>query len=69
MFTCLIDAAQKLIEKSHYDYVIFGHSHIPSLQNCASGVYANAGDWINNSSYLEFSQDKLVLKKYKYEGE
>jgi len=69
MFNCLIDAAQKLIEKFQYDYVIFGHSHIPSLQDCASGVYANAGDWINNSSYLEFTQGKLVLKEYKYEGE
>lgn len=65
MIKCLKEAAEKLIIANDYDYVIFGHSHIPTLEDCASGVYANAGDWISNNTYLEFDGNKLELKKYR----
>jgi len=47
------------------DLVILGHSHIPKIENFKNGIYANAGDWIDNSSYLTMTNGKIELHNYK----
>ena len=58
----LIHFAKKKLNES--DLVILGHSHIPKIARYENGIYANAGDWINNSSYLTMTNGKIELHNY-----
>ena len=51
-------AKEKLNRK---DLVILGHSHLPKIENYQNGIYANAGDWIKNNSYLKMENGKIEL--------
>ena len=55
-------AKEKLNET---DLVILGHSHLPKIERYENGIYANAGNWINNSSYLTMTNGKIELHNYK----
>jgi len=47
------------------DLVILGHSHLPKIERYENGIYANAGNWINNSSYLKMKNGKVELHNFK----
>ena len=64
MVRSLKDAARKLLISGEYDYIIFSHSHVPVMVDFEEGVYANCGDWVTHSSYLEYIEGKLILKEY-----
>lgn len=57
-------AAELAIEKG-YDYVICGHIHQPQIRKVKKGrlstVYMNSGDWVENLSALEYSNQKWSL--------
>ena len=59
----LIQFAKKKLNE--IDLVILGHSHIPKIERYENGIYENAGDWINNSSYLTITNGKIELHNYK----
>ena len=59
----LIKFAKKKLNET--DLIILGHSHIPKIERYENGIYANAGDWINNSSYLTMTNGKIELHNYK----
>lgn len=59
----LIEFARKQLTK--FDIVIMGHSHLPKLQEFENGIYANAGDWIVNNSYLKLIDGNIELIKSK----
>ena len=62
----LTQYCRKKLETKHYDYFIFGHSHIPVELNLNSeSKYINLGDWITNFTYAEFDGNKLSLKRCK----
>ena len=62
----LTQYCRKKLETKHYDYFIFGHSHIPvELILSSESKYINLGDWITNFTYAEFDGNKLSLKRYK----
>ena len=47
------------------DAYIFGHSHYISKETISNNSrYYNSGDWMNNSSYLEFYSNKFEIKKF-----
>jgi UDP-2,3-diacylglucosamine hydrolase len=50
------------------DLVILGHSHLPKIEKFENGIYANAGDWINNYTYLQMKDGKIKLHKYNKEN-
>lgn len=58
----ILFAKEKLNET---DIVILGHSHLPKIEKYKNGIYANAGDWINNNSYLKMTNGKIELHYYK----
>lgn len=64
MISCFREAAAKLIKENNYDFVIFGHSHVPALEESENGHYANSGDWIISNTYLEFDGKELKLNRY-----
>ena len=61
----LTQYCRKKLEANHYDYFIFGHSHIPiDIELSAESKYINLGDWITNFTYAEFDGENLCLKKF-----
>lgn len=57
--------AKEQLKKSHYDYFIFGHRHIPNdIALSGTSRYINLGDWIINNTYAVFDGETLQLKKY-----
>src|SRR6185436_13853205 len=48
----LVIHSKELLEKNHYDYLIFGHRHLPlDLKINGGSRYVNLGDWIRYNSY------------------
>lgn len=47
------------------DLVIFGHSHAAALvQSPGGGVYANAGSWLADPTYLRLTDERLELRRW-----
>ena len=46
------------------ELVIFGHSHVPTLERLPGGVYANAGSWLNQPSYLVVTPEDISLRSW-----
>lgn len=57
-------ASDRLAEKPNVDLVIFGHSHFPELARLGSGVYANAGPWLDQQTYLRINPDRIELRRW-----
>jgi UDP-2,3-diacylglucosamine hydrolase len=63
-----MDFARQQLKNKHYDYFIFGHTHLPSIQKLSSdSSYINTGDWINFLSYAVFDGNDVQLKYYSKE--
>jgi len=63
----LIIFSREVLTRTHFDYFIFGHRHLPLdiklNENCH---YINLGDWIKYFTYAEFDGEKTQLKSYQY---
>jgi UDP-2,3-diacylglucosamine hydrolase len=62
----LIQYCRDVLQKSYFDYLVFGHRHLPidfSLGDNGSGNsrYINLGDWIRYYSYAVFDGTRLSL--------
>ncbi|HXH19412.1 MAG TPA: UDP-2,3-diacylglucosamine diphosphatase [Chitinophagales bacterium] len=62
----LIIYSKQLLEKEHYDFLIFGHRHlvldIPLKNNSR---FINLGDWLTCFTYAEFDGEHFQIKRYK----
>lgn len=57
--------ANEQLQKSRYDYFIFGHRHLPIDIELKGGArYVNLGEWMNYSSYAVFDGSNLTLKYF-----
>jgi UDP-2,3-diacylglucosamine hydrolase len=62
----LIIYCKELLQKSFYDFFVFGHRHLPINHRLTEkSTYINLGDWIRYFSYAEFDGTSLELKSYK----
>ncbi len=62
-------AMQLLANDRSLDLVIFGHSHVATLEVSPScGVYANAGEWLVDPTYLRVEPERIELIRWKPEG-
>ena len=48
-----------------YDYVIFGHLHMPAMQVEGEKTYVNLGDWISHFTYATYDGQNLELQKWR----
>ncbi|MEW5917580.1 MAG: UDP-2,3-diacylglucosamine diphosphatase [Gemmatimonadota bacterium] len=66
----LRDVAMKVLEKDPaLELVIFGHSHVATLERAAGhGVYANAGEWLVDPTYLRVEPDRIELLRWTSSG-
>lgn len=47
------------------DLVCFGHSHVPVLTTASlGGVYANAGTWLGDSTYIRVEPERITLSRW-----
>lgn len=61
----LIIYCKELLKKEYYDFMIFGHRHLPiDFKLSEKSRYINLGDWIKYFSYAVFDGNSLQLKYY-----
>lgn len=59
----LIQYCKEVIEKESFDYLIFGHRHLPiDFKLNANSRYINLGDWIRYYTYAVFDGQQLTLQ-------
>lgn len=64
----LIVYSKELLSKKHYDYLIFGHRHLPlDIKLGSESRYINLGEWINYNTYAVFDGDDISLLKFESE--
>ncbi|MFN8242598.1 MAG: UDP-2,3-diacylglucosamine diphosphatase [Ferruginibacter sp.] len=62
----LISYCKEVLQKEHYDFLVFGHRHLPIDFTFSGGSrYINLGDWIRYFSYAVFDGRELSLTYYK----
>lgn len=60
----LIHYCKEELQKENIDIFIFGHRHLPILQQVETAVYVNLGDWIHYFTYGVFDGEKMELLKF-----
>lgn len=59
----LITYCKERLSEKHYDYLVFGHRHLPIDFSLESGSrYINLGDWIRYYTYAVFDGSMLSLQ-------
>ena len=59
----LVQYCKDVLRQKKYDYLIFGHRHLPIDFTIAPGNrYINLGDWIRYYTYAEFDGQQLTLQ-------
>ena len=58
----LVVYSKELLQTQFYDYLIFGHRHLPlDVQLNEHSRYVNLGEWVNFNSYAVFNGEELTL--------
>jgi UDP-2,3-diacylglucosamine hydrolase len=61
----LVIYSRELLQTHFYDYLIFGHRHLPmDIQLNDRSRYINLGEWVNYFSYAVFDGEKLSLEYF-----
>ena len=61
----LISYSKQILQNEHYDYLIFGHRHLPiDFTINEKSRYINLGEWMNYNSYTVFDGANLEMKYY-----
>ena len=54
---------RELEAEKDLDLLIYGHSHVATLEQAASGgVFANAGSWLDAPTYLRVTPESIELR-------
>ena len=58
-------ASEVLASRPDLELLIYGHSHVPALMRMpASGVYANAGSWLDAPTFLRATSERVELRRW-----
>jgi len=61
----LISYCKEVLQKQYFDYLVFGHRHLPIDFTLKGGSrYINLGDWIHYCTYAVFDGENLLLKSW-----
>ena len=61
----LVTFCREELQTNFYDYLIFGHRHLPlDIQLNPNSRYINLGEWVNYNTYAEFDGTELKLKQF-----
>ncbi len=66
----LILYSREILQKSHYDYFVFGHRHWAlDYPLSDQSRYINLGDWLHYNSFGVFDGEKMYLQTFSANGE
>ena len=66
----LVIYSRELLQANFYDYLIFGHRHLPlDVQLNEHSRYINLGEWVNYNSYAVFDGQELTLYYFEPKAE
>jgi len=57
-------AERFLREHRDTELVVFGHSHVAELRRLGAGVYANAGPWLDQPTFLRLTPERAELRRW-----
>jgi UDP-2,3-diacylglucosamine hydrolase len=58
-------ALRELASTPDLDLLVFGHTHVAALERApGGGVYANAGTWIDDTTYLRIDAEAVELRRW-----
>jgi UDP-2,3-diacylglucosamine hydrolase len=58
-------AAITLAKRSDLDLLVYGHSHVASLDRVGSRqVYGNAGSWLDSPSFIRITPERVALREW-----
>jgi UDP-2,3-diacylglucosamine hydrolase len=61
----LITYSKELLKTTQYNYLIFGHRHLPlDVKLSDNSRYINLGEWVNYNTYAVFDGEKLEFKYF-----
>ena len=60
----LRQVARRQLTDGDVDLLVFGHSHVSHLERLSGGTYANAGTWMDDTTYLTIRQDAVRLHRW-----
>ena len=61
----LIIYCREVLKTTHYDYMVFGHRHLPlDIDLDGKSRYINLGEWVNYNSYAVFENGELKLEYF-----
>ena len=61
----LVQYSKEILNAEHFDYLIFGHRHLPlEIELNSKSEYINLGDWISHFTYGIFDGKQFKLKKW-----
>ncbi|MBC7524502.1 MAG: UDP-2,3-diacylglucosamine diphosphatase [Flavobacterium sp.] len=62
----LVQYSKRKLETKHYNYLIFGHRHLPMIIPVGTNSeYVNLGDWIGYFTYGVFDGENFELKTFR----
>lgn len=65
----LVVYSRELLKTNFYNYLIFGHRHLPlDIQLNKDSRYVNLGEWVNYNSYAVFDGEELTLHHFEQPG-
>ena len=60
----LREAAARRLADGGLDLLIYGHSHVAELRRIGDAVYANAGSWLDQPTFLRVTPEKIELRRW-----
>ncbi|HEY1055424.1 MAG TPA: UDP-2,3-diacylglucosamine diphosphatase [Emticicia sp.] len=60
----LVTYSKELLEKEHFDYLVFGHRHLPLDIQLGKSHYINLGEWIYYNTYAVFDGEDITLEYF-----
>jgi UDP-2,3-diacylglucosamine hydrolase len=62
----LLQFCNDKVKQKSYDYMIFGHRHLPlEIELDNGGKYINLGEWLHHYTYAAFDGETLTLETFK----
>jgi UDP-2,3-diacylglucosamine hydrolase len=58
------NAAAYLSGRTDLDLLIYGHSHVAELSRVSHAVYANAGSWLDQPTFLRLTPQRIELRRW-----
>lgn len=64
----LRQVARAALAPAGIDLLVYGHSHVAHLERFEGGVYANPGNWMDDTTWLSIAPDAVRLHRWSPES-